>query len=469
MVKKCLCVLCLFLFSALIYAEIAPAEIKADYGGSLRLRQEYWENVVDFETLNKPDRDFFRLRSSLWGKLDFTQNIGVYARITNEARYYLGSYKPFELPGNPESDTDRFDEDELVIDNLYFDMKNIFGLPIDIRIGRQDFVGQYGEGFVILDGTPGDGSRTHYFNAAKASIRFHPNHSLDLIVLTNTQKDKYLPSLHPARSDALRTYFGNERMLNISDERGFIIYGKNKLNDNLIVEPYYIYKQEDSVGDYKYAGPTSKLELNTVGARIVFTAANWKVRAEYAHQFGDYDNDIDREGDGGYLFIGQKYTTLPLQPEWELGYVYLSGNESGTSKNEGWDPLFSRAPAWNEIFIYPLIYETMGESGAIPAYWTNLRLYKLGLKMTLAPTTNLALSYQYLRAVEETNITAAATRDMFSNDSKDRGHIGTLMLTHAFTKQIDGFFQVEYFAPGDFYGDDAEDSFFLRWQLQFKF
>ena len=87
----------------------------------------------------------------------------------------------------------------------------------------------------------------------------------------------------------------------------------------------------------------------------------------------------------------------------------------------------------------------------------------------LASATNLALSYQYLRADEETKITTGSAAALFTNNSKDRGHIGTFMLTHTFTKQIDGFLQVEYFAPGDFYSSKADDSIFLRWQLQFKF
>jgi hypothetical protein len=477
MVKKCLCALCLLLFSALIYAEIAPAEIKADYGGSLRLRQEYWENVVDFETLTptKPDRDFFRLRTSLWGKLDFNKDLGAYVRITNEARYYLGNYKPFETT-DATSDSDRFDEDELIIDNLYFDVKNLFGLPVDLRIGRQDFLGQYGEGFLILEGTPGDGSRTFYFNAAKATVRFNSNHSVDLIYLDNRQRDDFLPSLNPARSDSLTGYLHNERILNISDETGFIIYGKNKLNDNFTIEPYFIRKEEDGVGHYglhpKFPGPKDELHLNTIGGRFVFTASNWKVRAEYAHQFGEYESGRDRDANGGYIFIGQKYVETPLKPEWELGYVYLSGDKNpgdSSGDHEGWNPLFSRAPLWNEVMIYTMIYETLGDGGAFPGYWTNLHLYKLGLKLALSPTTNLALSYQYLRAVEETEITTASIKNMFSNDSKDRGHIGTFMLTHAFNKKIDGYLQAEYFAPGDFYGDDAEDAIFLRWQLQFKF
>jgi hypothetical protein len=480
MVRKCLAVLFLICCASIIWADIAPAEVKGDYGASFRLRQEYWENVMDFETLNKPDRDFFRLRSSLWGKVDFNQNFGIYGKITNEARYYLGNYKPFEITsppaGVPYSDDDRFDEDELVVDNLYFDMKNLFGLPVDMRIGRQDFMGQYGEGFLIGDGTPGDGSRTNYFNAIKATWRINKDNSVDLVYLNNTQTD-HLPNLHPARSDYLPNYLDNEKVLNISDEWGFILYGKNKLNDNFSIEPYYIFKHEDAVGhEYREhiasGGPNVALDLNTVGARAVLTAANWKVRAEYAHQFGEYDNDRDREANGGYIFIGQKFNDVSYKPEWELGYVFLSGDdnpENSTGDHEGWDPLFSRNASWNEVFIYTLVYETSGDGGAIPGYWTNMQLAKLGLKLTLDSATNLALSYQHLWADEETNVTASSVKNMFSNDSKDRGHIVTAMLSHTFTKQIDGFFQLEYFAPGDFYADNADDAIFARWQLQYKF
>jgi hypothetical protein len=471
MVKKCLVSLCLLFFAAAVYADIAPAEIKADYGANFRLRQEYWENVMSFDVLTKTDRDFFRLRSSLWGQVDFTKDTGIYARLTNEARYYLGSYRPF-ITADASSDDDRFDEDELVIDNLHFTARNIFGLPVDLRIGRQDFLGMYGEGLVIIDGTPGDGSRTAYFDAIKATWRINDNHSVDVIYLNNRQRDEFLPTLNPARSDSLPTYVDNERLLNVSDERGFIVYGRNRLNKNLLLEPYYIYKEEDSVGSHfnpKFGGPRTALDLNTVGARIVFTVSNWTVRGEYAHEFGEYDDDRDRKAGGGYLFVGQKFPEITLKPEWELGYIYLSGDDPSTKDHEGWDPLFSRSPSWNEVFTYPLVYETTADSGPIPCYWTNLHLIKLGLKLALAPATNLALSYQYLRADEETKITTGSAAALFTNNSKDRGHIGTFMLTHTFTKQIDGFLQVEYFAPGDFYSSKADDSIFLRWQLQFKF
>jgi len=448
------------LFFSLLFSQLTWAEVKGDYGGAFRLRQEYWENLIDLETRGMPDRDFFRLRTNLWGKVDFSNNFGIYARVGNEARYYLGSYRPFPAP----DDGQQFDEDELFIDNLYLDFKNVFGAPVDLRIGRQDFLGVFGEGFLILDGTPADGSRSFYFNAVRATVKFNKNNSVELVYLTNPEKDIYLPSWYPSRPASYGfSYIDNKRRLNASDERGAIVYGKSKVTDTVTIEPYYIFKTEETVGANK------PLRINTIGARAVFAnAAGWKVRGEFAHQFGEYDDNRDRKANGGYLFVGRRYDKVAFKPEWELGYVYLSGDDKTTPENEGWDPLFSRAPMWNELYIYTMTLETAGEGGALPGYWTNLHLVKFGLKFALAATTNLSASYQYLRADENTNLTGANAA-MFSNTSKERGHLATLMLTHAFSKNLDGFIQAEYFFPGNFYTDKAKEAAFLRWQLQYKF
>jgi hypothetical protein len=122
---------------------------------------------------------------------------------------------------------------------------------------------------------------------------------------------------------------------------------------------------------------------------------------------------------------------------------------------------------FNEVYSYLIIAETLKQGGPFPGYWTNLQLYKAGVKLGLAPTTNLALSYQYLRAVEDP--VAGLSTKMFSYDGKERGHIATMILSHAFTKSLDGYLQLEYFIPGNYYADQAEDAIFFRWQLQFKF
>jgi hypothetical protein len=458
MTKKSLLALFVLCLGVALYAEIASAEVKANWGAEFRLRQDYLESIMDLRTQGRPDWDFFRLRSSLWGKVDLNEDMGAYLKLTNEAKYYMGSYKPFETSDST-SDSNRFDADELVIDNLYFDYKNIVGLPIDIRIGRQNFLGAYGEGFLILDGTPGDGSRTAYFNAVKTTWRINNSNSVDLLYISDPKTDQYLPSLYTAQSRSLSAYDDNKRILNASNEQAVVVYGKSKISDNLLLEPYYVYKEENPVGI------NPKLNLNTLGARAVVTVGEWKMRGEFAHQFGEYENHRDRIGNGGYVFLGQKYEKVTWKPEWELGYVYLSGDDPNTPQHEGWDPLFSRAPMWNEVYAYLFLPETIKDSGAIPGYWTNLHLYIAGVKLALASTTNLAISYQYLRSDQ---VTSGLNAAMFSNNSKERGQLATVILNHSFTKQIDCLLQVEYFVPSKFYNDNAHDAALYRWQLQYK-
>lgn len=433
------------LFFSILYLSVAFAETKFDYGATLRLRQEIWDDVVDLG-LSKPDRNFFRLRISPWIKADFSKDTGLYMRLTTEPKYHLGPFKP-NVPRN----TDRLDEDELVIDNLYFDANNIFGLPVDLRVGRQDFLGPntFGEGFLILDGTPGDGSRTFYFNAIKARVKINPENSIDLVYISDPKKDIYLPSLYTPP---------DKKQLTASNEQAFIIYSRNRLSQNFLIEPYYIYKREAEMGS------TPKLKLNTIGARAVVSIDSWKAGGEFAHQFGEYTGGRDRTGNGGYIFVGRKYNNVALKPEFEIRYVYLSGDDPDTADHEGWDPLFSRNPYWNEVYIYHLPAETSKDSGPIPGYWTNLSILKFTIKLNLAATTNLDLSYQYLWAPEKTK----STVPLFTNDSHNRGHVGTAILTHKIAKNLDGMLQFELFSPEGFYADNASTAKFFRWQLMYK-
>ncbi len=459
MFRKTIVAVMLLALGALLYVPFAQAETKFDAGAAFRLRQENWDNVVTLDTSDTggaADRNFFRLRTQVWGKASFDQNLSVYARLVNEAKYFSGPFTAFKT--NP--DRDRFDQDEINIDNLYFDAKNIFGLPVDVRIGRQDFLGPdvYGEGFLIMDGTPGDGSKTFYFNAAKAKVRFNKDHSLDLVYINNPRTDVFLPSIHPAVVGGL--FVDNKKVLTASREQAFVLYGRSKVNDNLTIEPYYMHKIENPFGS------VTKLKLNTIGARVAANANSWKFGGEFAHQFGDYSNGVDRTGNGGYIFVGRKYENVSLKPEFDLRFVYLSGNDPDTADEvEGWDPLFSRNPNWNELIIYPMLNETAAYGGGgMPGYWTNIEILKASVKLNFSPETQLNLAYQYLWAPEESGLNTA----LLSNDGKTRGHLPTAILTHKFAKNLDGMVQFEYFIPGSFYKDAAENASFFRWQLQFR-
>lgn len=440
-------VIFIFMLLALTaFAVDTAAEVKFDAGASLRLRQEIWDNVVTLGTgTTQPDRNFFRLRSSVWGKASFSDQVSLYTKLTNEAKYYIGPYK-FN------NGLDRLDEDEIIFDNLYLDFKKLFDGVVDLRVGRQDFIGPtgYGEGFIIMEGTPGDGSRSFYFNAAKATVRLHKDHSVDLIYITDPKDDRYLPS----------AYAANKKQLTGSHETGLVLYGKSKITDALTVEPYYVYKTEDPLGSY------ARLKLNTLGLRAAYKNNGWHIRGEYARQFGEYTGGMDRKGDGGYITIGRKYDKAALKPEFNIGYTYLSGDDPSTpNKNEAWNPLFSRMPMWNELIIYTLIPETAGYGGAIPGYWTNMHILSADIKLSLSNATSVKLGYNYLLADERY---ATANAQFSGTNDKERGHLPMAFVFHKFSSKLDGMIQAEYFIPGDFYASTTKSALFFRWQLQYK-
>jgi hypothetical protein len=433
------------LFATSAFAEnlFGPPGLDTTYGVLIRLRQEIMEKNFYLNTVEKPDRDFIRLRSSVFVKFDYEKKYDLMIKLTNEMKYYL------DFAASYRSNDHFYDPDELLFDSLYMTFYNAFGLPVDVRAGRQDLM--LGDGFLVMDGTPGDGSRTLFFNAIKGTVKFSKNHNLDLIFISDQKTDTHLTVLYD-------DIYG-KKVLNSSNEQAFIVYSHNQLNDNILIEPYYMYKREEAFGS------TPELDLKTFGGRAVLKYAPWTIKGEFAYQTGEYDNGLSRRAFGGHAEVAAKFENVMLKPEFEIGFVTLSGDDPGTTdKVEAWDPLFSRWPMWSDLFVFTLLPET-GSYGVTPAYWTNLQIYRASAKFNFTPQTNLQIWYNYLRSNELTNIASP----MFSNNNKERGHLPQAKLYHMFNKNIDGFLQVEYFIPGNFYGPTADNALFFRAQLGFKF
>jgi hypothetical protein len=405
------------------------------YGLDIRLREEYLINVLDVTDGIGKDDNYLRLKISPWVKYDFNNDIGIMLKLTAEPRYFFssGDY------GKGKEITN----EEIVFDNFYLDYKNAFDLPVDFRIGRQDFLGTYGDGFLIMDGTPGDGSKTFYFNALKSTWKINKNSTLDLVYINDWHED-HLPVVND-----------QQIATNNSDESGIVLYSKNKLSDTVTLEPYYIWKREGG------SGATQTLKLNTIGARAVYAPDPWKFKGELAGQFGEYNNnDVDRSGIGGYFNAIYKFKDICMTPEVMAGYYYLSGDDASTNKNEAWDPLFSRWPWLSELYIF-----TLAKESKIAAYWSNLQAYRASVKFDITKNTNLTLWYNYLRANENPNVYGS----IFSNDGKVRGSLPQIQLNHKFNKNLDGYILVEELFPGNYYVDGSDNTWFFRWQLQYKF
>lgn len=422
-----------FLFLILFFSFLFAGE-KMDYGFDIRIREEYVKDLFYPQGIKRENDNYFRLKTSLWGKLKISEDTNFFVRFSGEPRFFL------KKDGAIARGRDR-GNDEFLFENLYFEFNKIFRSNWDVKIGRQDFLFQYGEGFVIQDGTPGDGSRTFYFNAIKAVYHFDEKNSVDFILISNPKEDIYLPVVND-----------NELQLNNSDERAFIVYGKTKPISNLLLEPYYIYKQQDETKT------NPELTFNTIGIRKVYYGDNndWKIKSEIAYQWGEYKNGRDKNAFGGYSFFVKDFKNLKFSPSLEIGYVYLSGDDPSTQKDESWDPVFSRWPWLSELYLYYFVND-----GEI-AKWTNLNCIRSSLNLNLTEKTNLFLCYNYLRANKNLTIPGSGV-------GKERGHNTQLIVRHKFNKNISGHIWVEHLIPGDFYSRNRANGMFLRWELSMKF
>jgi hypothetical protein len=454
----------LFLAVFVLLATSAYAEITNTTGLYFRLRQETWDNMFDMNKSDIPnanpyarqDENFWRLKTSVWDKLDFDKQYGFFVKITNEARYFNTSNTAWQLG---------FVGDEILFDNLYAYAKKPAGLPVELTIGRQDFLGVFGEMFLIADGTPLDGSRTFYFNAARALVTLNDRYNVDLVYLYTQEQDGFPIASYYQKNTELPAGF-DSRQLNSYDEKGYVVYGRGKVTDNVTIEPYYIWKLEETPNMSTPAARPA-LRLNTYGLRaVVGFGEGWKARAEYALQSGEYNNasNTKREGSGGYAYIGRNYDNISMKPGWDLGYITMSGDDQATTnKNEGWDPLWSRYPQISELYSLTLLTET-----GIPAYWTNINIYRAVVRMNTAEATRLELTYNYLQA-DQTFSAGGTFGPIFTGTSKGRGQLITGKLSHKFSPTLDGYVLVEEFLPGNFYSSQNQFSAqFVRWELQWK-
>ena len=286
-------------------------------GFSERFRMVTWDNAVSLTDQAGSGSTFTRHRTCLWGQWFPRQQYELTLKLTNEFRYYF-------VPEDRDNDMD-----EVFVDQLYAKIKNAGGLPATLTLGRQNIM--LGEGFVIMDGHPLDGSRSIYFNAARLDWNLGKRHTLVLFYGDQPETDDLLPTIND-----------QDQPLIEQEERAVVAYLIGS-RDELEYNAYFIRKDIDDTD----ARPIES-SINTVGARIAFPSGDrLSITGEGAYQFGEY-GDADRSAFGGYIHLD--YSTgrrLHLPRLITLGGVYLTGDESGTEEWEGWDPLFSRWPKWS--------------------------------------------------------------------------------------------------------------------------
>lgn len=398
---------------------------------SERFRFKSWDNTITLDESAEGANTFTRHRTSLGLKWSPDKSFQAYVKLTNEFRHYFV----------PESR--KFSFHEIVFDQLYINFKNPFNLPFSLTAGRQNLT--LGEGFIMFDGGPLDGSRTMYFNAVRADWDINDRHRLTAFYSRQPETDDYLPVMH------------NQNLSLIEQaEEGFGLYytGNKKYFD---LQAYFIRKNIDSNESYPV-----KSEINTPGARLACAITReLNFIAEAAAQFGK-KGDHNRHSHGGYTYLEYK-------PAWrclgrilpytvKAGGIYLSGDDPATTDWEDWDPMFARWPKWSESYIYTQI----NEDGV--AYWTNLGSIYAGMSFKPDNNVNLDLYYYHLAALQPRDEAAVPP----AGGGKTRGDLFVGKLSYSFNKNWTGHLLWEGFIPGNYYFENADGYSWLRTELMFK-
>ncbi len=425
-----------------------------EMGLDFRFRTIYADNIDTLDKTSDHNRfNFQRYRTRWWTKWILGEDVDFNTRLTWEFRTWD------DPPRKPQD----VDFDEALFDRLNVVWRNMFGMPMTGTIGRQDVI--LGVGWLVLDGTPLDGSRTIFMDAARFTYDWaDSNTKLDMIYVDNAaESDRWLEPI----SD-------ENRALTEQDEHGAIFYLTNKSIEKTQLEAFFMYKNDNPINTMVDNMPphwTRKAEIFTFGAGISGTPGeNWKYRVEGAIQRGE-KSDITPNLTTGTMRDVEAYGALAnleyafndeLDNRVHIGGEYASGDDPSTSDNEQFDLLWAEWPRWSELFIYTYTEETaIAES-------TNLIRLNVGHKFRPNKQWQILTDYHALWADEM----GTAWRGRLAFDPSDdfRGHLVTCRGKYAFGKQLKGHIVGEYFFPGDYYASGNDDeALWLRFNLEYTF
>jgi hypothetical protein len=437
-------------------------------GADFRFREHYgynWTGLNDEAKYRGEYNNGFhfeRYRTRWWTTSTLNDDVSVNTRFTWEFRTWD------EPPSKPQET----DFDEIIMDNLNLKMKNFAGMPVTAIIGRQDIF--LGQGWLVADGSPLDGSRTFYYDAARFTVDLAEKTKLDMIYIDN----------HPNSDWWLKPINDRNKYVTQEKEQGAIVYLTDKSTPTQL-EGYFMYKHNEPVDPI--VGKAFNFPLAAVNAyskeASIFTIGgaaqapindNWNYRVEGAIQMGrstqpytDTNSATSRpsykdeenllafgaKGDLQYSFKDE------LDNRLHVVYEYLSGDDPDTKKVESFNPLWGQWPQWSEMY-QP--YVTQLEDNLV----SNLHRLAFGHKFKPNDQWEILTDYHLLWAEENTY----KGNSKFSNDDLFRGQLLTCWARYNFTKQLKGNLVFEYLWPGHYYGpDNRNNALYFHWTVEYVF
>jgi len=391
----------------------------------------YHEDNRRLSKMNPADhRAWQRLRTRLSATIiPFkTEDVRVNTRMMYEARYW---HKP-DVMMHP------YTHHETLLDRLNVEVRNLFGHPVTVTAGRQNL--KFGDGWLVFNGTPRDGSRTGFFDAIRLTCSPDDATTADLIYIHNK-----------ANSSTLHRPIDDRNMdLSEQDESGVIAYLSRKTDDVTKVDGYFIYKR-----DQRTMAAGNNSDIYTIGSRVErqFTD-NVSARVEVAGQWGRKNRthlgNMGANARVTYAFRDNSSNSV------HLDYEYHGGD----SRNDGaFDPLWGRHAQWS-----PLYNDSVSLLEEPIDYSPNFHRIGVGWLAKPLPKTTVGVDYMILVADRNPNGTAAN----FSNHGKLRGHLAKAYVKYKIDEHVQTRILCETFFPGSYYSKARNDiASFFQWQVLF--
>jgi hypothetical protein len=440
-----------------VVKEAQQGEPDFDAGLDLRFRYEFKDDWMDKgkTSVNPAYEDYYRMRTRVWGRVAFGDDLAAYLRLGNEFRDYRnsdGSKHKNEFP------------DELYIDNLYLDLNDLGG-RVDLRVGRQDI--KEGAGRLVSDGTPGDGSRSAFFNAILAKVKVLEKSDVDLMATWNRHRDDWTFGNPYEDYDLTKIKSGSpySRM----DEKGLMAYFHYNEVQEFPMEFYWIWKQEERFYDKETRYPGR--DFHTLGTRLTPKLGDkLSAEVEAAVQLGRTDGQSGMEGRdiaAWMTYAGLTWSEKGVfgKPKLTGALLYLSGDEDSYYKtadgstDTGWNPVFNRTTWFSEVC-----------SGMYDQYrWSNLIYPHLEAGIEPVVRHKVKLQCGPMFAAEEDNGATDRYRGLYTQLRYDFPLLGKVFGERG---GLTGAVVGEALWYGDYYAHDAADAdaaTWLRFELNGKF
>ena len=451
--------------------------LRADAGADLRVRQEIMHNIVGnpgdpgamMPRAYKKNVNHIRFRPRVWGRLDY-ENFTLYGRLVDEFREHIvkngvsRKYRAYNFP------------DEVALDSLYLEGRELFDGFLDFRIGRQDLFERghsvFGLDRTLFDGAPYVGSRSAYADMLKLTFHTSDDSKLDAFVLYDNGRNMYrygsrhsrgrpMNAIHPADSPEMDEWGGG------------LVWHHSLLEKRLPYKLYMIHKHNEDYTAFNGRHVRDK-QLTTFGALLQpQLTENVSFEFEGAHQFGTADSGRKQAGGTmGYAAVDvhKDRASAGYKPYSRLSAYYLSGDKHRTDADDNdtaWDPLWGRWPQDSELFQYGTLYGL--------GYWSNMLYTKMELGVDIGPHHRVQAYSGPIYAAVQDHLGHADG----SGDSMFKGVLSVLRYdfpiilapknAHGLDRfEIYGHVMAELFNPGNYY-DTSRPAYFFRWEIVVAF